>query len=64
MSAPLTKQEIHRRIETLHWLILALKTNTAPDAQAETLQRIEQHLADLLGDLYEDIARELPSARP
>lgn len=60
MAAPLTKQEIHRRIETLELLILALKTNTAPDAQAETYAVIEQHLADLLGDLYEDIAHELP----
>ena len=57
MAAPLTKQEIHRRVETIELLILTLKAQTDPAAQAETYEVLKAYLASLLGDLYEDISR-------
>jgi hypothetical protein len=64
MAAPLTKQEIHRRVETLELLVGTIKRAASPEQQAETYELIRQHFARLLGDLYEDMARGQEPASP
>lgn len=56
MAAPLTKHDIHRRVDTRELLVMARRGNPDPSAQAQTYAVVEERLISLVGDLYEDIA--------